>query len=106
MLLSGLEIMNLLETSKKLSEEATTIERNIESLSLYIYSPRVRRIIFGYTPGQAKQDGLLYLIQRSNNLYKKVDHLLQGIEEYYNKARAREFFIPEKIPGVGKKIFT
>lgn len=103
MLLSGLEIMNLLETSKKLSEEATTIERNVESLSSYIYSPKVRRIIFGYTSGQAKQDTLLYLIQRLNNLYKKVDYLLQGIEAYYNKLEYANFLSQKKYRDLAKR---
>jgi hypothetical protein len=95
--------MDLLETSKKLSAEATTIERNIESLASYIYSPKVRRIIFGYTPGQAKQEGLLYLIQKSNNLYKNVDHLLQGIEEYYNKAEHANFLSQKKYRELAKR---
>jgi hypothetical protein len=76
--------MNLLETSKKLSEEATIIEKITESLSLYIFSSKVRCIIFGYTFGKERKEAFLSLIQRLNDLSEKADNLLKCIEEYYS----------------------
>jgi hypothetical protein len=75
--------MDLLETSKKLSEEAAIIENEIESLASFIFSPKVRRIVFGYTFGKARKDKTLHLIERLNNLYEKADKLLRCIEEYH-----------------------
>ena len=95
--------MNLLETSKKLGEEATIIEKNIESLALYIFSPKVRRIVFGYSFGKARKDKSLYLIQRLNNLYEKVDKLLKCIEEYYYKLEHSDCLSQKKYRGLAKR---
>jgi hypothetical protein len=95
--------MNLLETSKKLSEEAALIEKNIEASALYIFSPKVRRIVFGYTFGRARKDKFLYLIQRLNNLYAKSDKLLKCIEEYYNELEHSDCLSQKKYRGLAKR---
>lgn len=95
--------MNLLETSKKLSEDATIIEKNIESLALYIFSPKVRRIVFGYTFGRARKDKSLYLIQRLNNLYEKADKLLKCIEEYYSELEHSNCLYQKKYRRLAKR---
>jgi hypothetical protein len=95
--------MNLLETSKKLGEEATIIEKIIESLALYISASKVRHIIFGYTFDKSRKKAFLYLIQRLNNLYTKVDNLLKCIEEYYNELEHSNCLSQKKYRRLAKR---
>jgi hypothetical protein len=95
--------MNLLETSQKLSEEATIIEKNVESTALYIFSTKVRRIIFGYTSDKAREDEFLYLMQRLNNLYIKVNNLLKCTEEYYNELEQANCLYQKKYRRLAKR---
>ncbi len=88
--------MNLLETSKRLSEEDKILEKLIGSLELYIFSSQVRPVIFGYKFGKVREEKFSDLMQRLNNLDAMADKLLAGIEGYYNELERSNCFFQEK----------
>jgi len=88
--------MDLLQTSKKLSEENKALEDFTRRLEAYIFSSKIRPLVFGYKFGDERKKVLFDLIQRLNNAKNNITKLRTDIDGYYGRIKHSNIFMQKK----------
>ena len=95
--------MDLIHTSKRLTEENDSLENFIKRPEAYIFSSKIRPLVFGYKFGKEKEQIISGLILKLRNIFDNLKKFSSSIEIYYKEIKHSNIFIQKKHFRLAKK---
>ena len=95
--------MDLVQTSKRLTEENDSLENFMKRLEAYMFSLKIRPLIFGYKFGKEREQIISDLILKLRNIFDNLKKFSSGIEIYYKEIKHSNKFIQKKHFRLAKK---